>query len=48
MGGGAEREGNRESEAGSTVSPQTRMWGLKPVNPNCEIMTWAKVGCSMD
>ena len=43
-GGGAEREGDTESEAGS------RLWtvnaapdvGLEPMN--CEIMTWDEVG----
>ena len=46
--GGAEREGDRESEAGS------RLWavstepdaGLKPTDH--EIMTWAEVGCLTD
>ena len=46
--GGAEREGDTESKAGS------RLWavstepdaGLEPTD--CEIMTWAKVGCSTD
>ena len=48
MGGGAEREGDTESEAGS------RLWagstepdvGLKLTNH--EIMTWAEVGRSTD
>ena len=46
--GGAEREGDTESEAGS------RLWAISP-EPNaglkltdCEIMTWAEVGCSTD
>ena len=42
-GGGAEREGDTESEAGSrlwAVSTEPNM-GLKPTN--CEIMTWGKV-----
>ena len=47
-GGGAEREGDTESEAGS------RLWavstepdaGLEPTN--CEIMTWVEVGRSTD
>ena len=42
-GGGAEREGDTESEAGSrlwAVSTEPDM-GLKPLN--CEIMTWAQV-----
>ena len=47
-GGGAEREGDTESEAGS------RLWAVS-TEPNagleltdCEIMTWAEVGCSTD
>ena len=47
-GAGAERKGDTESEAGS------RLWavgtepnaGLELVN--CEIMTWAEVGCLTD
>ena len=47
-GGGAEREGDTESEAGSrlwavSTDPNT---GLEPTN--CEIMTWAKVRRSTD
>ena len=47
-GGGAEREGDTESEAGSrlwavSTQPDT---GLEPTNS--EIMTWAEVGCSTD
>ena len=45
-GGGAEREGDTDSEAGS------RLWAVS-TEPNagleltnCEIMTWAEVGCS--
>ena len=47
-GGGAEREGDTESEAGSrpwTVSTEPNM-GLELTN--CEIMIWAKVGCLTD
>ena len=47
-GGGAEREGDTESEAGS------RLWAVS-TEPDAgleltdrEIMTWAKVGCSTD
>ena len=44
-GGGAEKEEDTESEAGSrlwavSTKPDT---GLKP--PDCEIMTWVEVGC---
>ena len=42
--GGAEREGDTESKAGSrlwAVSTEPDM-GLEPTN--CEIMTWAKAG----
>ena len=46
--GGAEREGDTESKAGS------RLWAVS-IEPNvglelrnCEIMTWAEVGCSTD
>ena len=47
-GGGAEREGDTESEAGSGLwavrtEPDA---GLEPTN--CEIMTWAEVGRSTD
>ena len=47
-GRGAEWEGGTESKAGSrlwdvSTEPDT---GLEPTN--CEIMTWAKVGCSTD
>ena len=45
---GAEREGDTESEAGSrlrAVSTEPDV-GLEPTN--CEIMTWAKVGCPTD
>ena len=44
VGGGAEREGDTESEAGSrlwAVSTEPNA-GLKPTNR--EIMTWAEVG----
>ena len=46
--GGAEREGDTESEAGSRLwaigrEPDT---GLKLTN--CEIMPWAQVGCLTD
>ena len=46
--GGAEREGDTESEAGSrlravSTEPDT---GLEPTNH--EIMTWAEVGCLTD
>ena len=45
---GAEREGGKESEAGSrlravSTEPDT---GLEPTS--CEIMTWAEVGHSTD
>ena len=46
--GGAEREGDIESEAGSrlwAISTELDM-GLKPANR--EIMTWAEVGCLTD
>ena len=46
--GGAEREGDAESEAGP------RLWAVG-TEPNtglelmsCEIMTWAEVGCLAD
>ena len=47
-GGEAEREGDTESEAGSrlwavSTEPDT---GLELIN--CEIMTWAEVGCLTD
>ena len=47
-GGGAEREGDRESEVGSSLrdvstEPDT---GLELMNR--EIMTWAEVGCLTD
>ena len=45
---GAEREGDTESEAGSrfwAVSTVPDM-GLEPMD--CEIMTWAEVGCTTD
>ena len=47
-GGGAEGEGDTESEAGS------RLWAVStepdagPEPTDCEIMTWAKVRCSTD
>ena len=47
-GGGAEREGDTESKAGS------RLWALSTEPDagleltNREIMTWAEVGCSTD
>ena len=47
-GGEAEREGDRESEAGSrfwAVSTESNM-GLEHMN--CEIMTWAEVWCLTD
>ena len=46
--GGAEKEGDTESEAGS------RLWAVSPEPgpglelTSCEIMTWAKVGCLTD
>ena len=46
--GGADREGDTESEAGSrlrAVSTEPDM-GLEPTD--CEIMTRAEVGCSTD
>ena len=47
-GGGAEREGDTESEAGSrlwavSIEPDV---GLEPTN--CEIMTWAEVDALTD
>ena len=45
---GSEREGDTESEAGSrlwAVSTEPDM-GLKLMD--CEIMTWAEVGCLTD
>ena len=45
-GGGAERQGDTESEVGS------RLWAVNTESDvglehtNCEIMTWAEVGCS--
>ena len=47
-GGGAEREGDTESEAGSrlrVISTEPDA-GLEPTN--LEIMTWAEVRCSTD
>ena len=47
-GGGVEREGDTESEAGSrlwAVSTEPK-WGSNPLNR--EVMTWAKVGSSTD
>ena len=47
-GGGAERKGDRESEAGSrlrAVSTEPDA-GLEPTSR--EIMTWVEVGCSTD
>ena len=47
-GGGAEREGDTESEAGSrlrAVSPEPDA-GLEL--PDCEIVTWAEVGRPTD
>ena len=47
-GGGAEREGDTESEAAS------RLWAISPEPDtgleltNCEIVTWAEVGRSTD
>ena len=44
-GGGAEREGAAESEAGSglwAVSPEPDDTGIELID--CEIMTWAEVG----
>ena len=41
---GAESEGDRESEAGSTVSGQSPTWGIELTN--YEIMTRVEVGCS--
>ena len=46
--GGTEREEDTESEAGSSlwaISTEPDV-GLEPTN--CEIMTWAKVGCLTD
>ena len=45
-GGGSERQGNTESEAGSRVRAVSTEpdAGLEPTNR--EIMTWAEVGCS--
>ena len=42
-GGGAKREGDPESEAGSTSEPNVRF-----KLTNHEIMTWAEVGCLHD
>ena len=42
-GGGAEREGDTESEQAVGIEPDA---GLEPTNG--EIMTWAKVGRSTD
>ena len=39
--GGAEREGDRESEAGFMLTAESLMRGL---NSQTEIMTWAEVG----
>ena len=36
-GGGAERVGERESQAGFTLSAQSPTWGSNP--QNCKIMT---------
>ena len=47
-GGGAEREGDTESEAGSRL----RAVSLEPDAglelTDCEIVTWAEVGCLTD
>ena len=39
--GGAEREGERESQAGSTLSVQSPTWGSS--SQNYEIMTWTEI-----
>ena len=47
-GGQREKEGDTESEAGSSlwaVSPEPDT-GLEPTD--CEIMTWAEIGCLTD
>ena len=44
-GGGAERERDTESEAGSRPSAVSTELDAGPEPPNREIMTWAEVGC---
>ena len=41
-GGGAESEGDAESETGSKPAAESLMWGSN--SPTSEIMTWAQVG----
>ena len=46
--GGAEREGGTELEAGSRLCAVSTKPDVGLELMNCEIMTWAKVGCSAD
>ena len=46
--GGAEREGDTESEAGSRLWPVSTEPDVGLELTDCEIMTWAKVGCLTD
>ena len=41
-GGGAERKGENESQAGFALSAQSPLRGLNPQTPGHEIMTWAE------
>ena len=43
--GGAEREGDTESEAGSRLRAVSTELDVGLELMECEIMTWAKVGC---
>ena len=47
-GGGAEREGDTESEAGSRVQAVGTEPDAEPKLTNHELMTWAEVGRSTD
>ena len=47
-GGGAEREGDIESEAGSRLRAVRTEPDVGLELTDCEIMTWAEVGCLTD
>ena len=47
-GDGAEREGDTESEAGSRLQAVSTEPEAGLELTNCEIMTWAEVGCLTD
>ena len=47
-GGGVEREGDTESEAGSRLRAVSTQLDAGLELTNCKIMTWAEVGCSTD